>query len=115
MRVGVDGELLAANQAAPSLLGTQALAALPDLRGALDQARADLEAMRVDRARADTALAEQEASQQRLAAERAAEVARLTQTLTEHHQLTTLLTNRADAARAEQQKTATLLEQRETE
>ena len=92
-----------------------AIAAVPDLRGELDQARADFEAMRVERARAETALAEHEASQQRLAAEHAAEVARLTQTLTEHHQLTTLLTNRADASRAEQQKTAALLEQRETE
>lgn len=92
-----------------------AIAAVPDLRGDLDQARADLEALRVERARAEASFAEQDANQQRLAAEHAAEVARLTQTLTEHHQLTTLLTSRSDAARVDQQKTATLLEQREAE
>lgn len=85
-----------------------AIAAVPDLRGELD-------AMRAERARAEASLAEQDGNQQRLAAEHAAEVARLTQTLTEHHQLTTLLTSRSDAARVEQQQTAALLEQREAE
>jgi PAS domain S-box-containing protein len=79
------------------------------------QALAELDALRTERALAETSRTESEANQQRLAAAHAAEIARLTRTLTEHHQLTTQLKNSADEARAEQQRIAALLEQRDAE
>lgn len=86
-----------------------------DLRAELAQAVAELDTLRAERGRADAALADHAAHQQRLATEHASEVARLSQTLVEHHQLTTILTNRGNEARAEQQRLAALLEQREGE
>jgi chromosome segregation ATPase len=155
MRVGVDGHLLAANQAALALMGAHELSDVVGhslterivpkqgtawqefaervWNGAPGSIECDITTVsgapksvlfqavplpgHPDEVRSLLLTARDMSANRRLedTLEQQDDVARLTQTLVEHDQLTTLLTTRADAARAEQQRTVALLEEREAE